>query len=132
MIEKIKKNLTKVIVLAVACLALIFTFILPGATMSTVSDGITVHGKISLLGVIFGNSEIVYDIFGINVKVPFSGGASVFGIISFLCLLAGIALIILSFFKKDKKFDVIGYILLFISGITFFMLFVAGGSASID
>ena len=54
------------------------------------------------------------------------GGMSIFGLLSIVALVAGIALTIVSIFVKDKKLDFIGSILVAVAGVFMLLLLVAG------
>lgn len=121
--EFIKKNLLAVIVAGAGLLALILGLILPGATLTIGSE----TGTINFLGLVFGNATLTVSGGGASVAMKFGdGGMSIFGLISILALVAGIALTIVSIFVKDKKFDFIGAILVAVAGVFMFLLLVAG------
>lgn len=122
LMEFIKKNLCALIVAGAGVLALIFGLILPGMTYVTKTYSTTV----GLIGLFFGAPAIVTTTGPITTTGSFSGGLSVFGLLSFLALIAGITLTIVSIFVKDKKLDLIGAILVAVAGVLVFLLMTAG------
>ena len=117
----IKKNLATLIVAGAGLLAFIFCLFLPGISYK-MGDGRT---DVAIIGLMFGRSTAVSKSAGAKVEMVINGGLSIFGLLSFLCLIAGIGLTIASIFVKDKKFDFIGSILIVVAGIFAFMLLVA-------
>ncbi len=121
--EFIKKNLLAIIVAGAGVLALILGIILPAATLTLGNE----TGTINFLGLVFGGATLTVSSGGASMSMEFgNGGISIFGLISFIALVAGIALTIASMFVKDKKFDFIGAILVAVAGILMFLLLVVG------
>ena len=124
LMEFIKKNLCALIVAGAGVLALIFGLILPGMTASSTYTSSTV----GLMGLRVGAPVITNTTGSLSNTVTYSGGLSIFGLISFLALVAGIALTIVSIFVKDKKLDLIGAIL--VAGALMFLLMTVGTDVS--
>ena len=121
--EFIKKNLLAVIVAGAGLLALILGLILPGAAAEM--GGIDY--SIGLLGMAFGGAEYKMSAGGQTATFKVGdGGMSIFGVLSIVALVAGIALVIVSMFVKDKKLDFIGSILVAVAGVFMLLLLVAG------
>lgn len=119
----IKKNLATLIVAGAGLLAFIFCLFLPGIVASN-KYGAT---KFSLINFMLGIGKYTSEsTSGVISKGSIDGGLSIFGLLSFICLIAGIGLTIASIFIKDKKLDFIGSILIVVAGIFAFMLLVAG------
>lgn len=114
--EFIKKNLLAIIVAGAAVLALILGMILP-----PVAD---VDGEIKFFDIVFGFNES-------ELGATASGGMSLFGLVSFVALIAGIALTIVSMFKGEKL-GFIGSILIAVAGVCMLLIFVAGTSYSVE
>ena len=113
--EFIKKNLLAIIVAGAAVLALILGAVMAGATAEFM--GVTV--SVDLFKVVFGPGE------------GLSGGLSIFGLISFLALIAGIVLTVISMFKGEKL-GFIGAILVAVAGVLMFFLLTAGTAVSYE
>lgn len=109
--EFIKKNLLAIIVAGAGVLALVLGLVMAGAT----AEYMGMTNSIDLVDIIFGFNED-----------GTTGGMSIFGLISFVALVAGIALTIASMFVKDKKLDFIGAILVTVAGILMFLLLTVG------
>lgn len=125
--EFIKKNLLAVIVAGAAVLALILGMILPGVTAEMGGATYT----IGILGMAFGSAEYKVSAGGVSATAKVGdGGMSIFGLISIIALLAGIALVIVSIFVKDKKLDFIGAICIALAGVFMLLLLVAGTDVS--
>ena len=104
----LKKYLSAIIVAGAAVLALIFGLILPGA--GKVEEGLlgTATSSVPFLGLAFGGATITTQIGNTSTTETLTGGMSIFGLISFLALIAGIALIVVSLFSKKKGLHFIG------------------------
>ena len=121
--EFIKKNLLAIIVAGAGVLALILGMILPGA----VAEMGGIDYSIAILGLAFGGAELKASAGGQSATMKVGdGGMSIFGLISIIALVVGIALVIASIFVKDKKFDFIGAILVAVAGVFMLLLLVAG------
>ena len=103
----IKKLLPAIIVAGAALLAVIIALILPGASATQTAGGVEVSAKASLIGLMFGSTKITSTAMGITMEMTYGGGMSIFGLISFLALIAGIGLIVASIFVADKNLDFI-------------------------
>ncbi len=121
--EFIKKNLLAIIVAGAGVIALIYGLFLPGAQLTIGNQ----TGTINFLGLVFGGPKITISSGDASITSDFgNGGISIFGLISFIALIAGIALTIASIFVKDKKFDFIGAILIAVAGVLIFLLLTVG------
>ena len=120
--EFIKKNLLAVIVAGAAVLALILGMIFPGAVAEMGGAKYTV----ATLGLAFGGAKYKVSAEGMSATAKVGdGGASIFGLLSVLALIAGIVLVILSI-KKGEKLAFIGSILVAVAGLFMLLLLVAG------
>ena len=120
--EFIKKNLLAVIVAGAAVLALILGMIFPGVVLAEDGTKIT----IGTLGMAFGGAKYKVSAEGMSASYKLGdGGASIFGLLSVLALIAGIVLVILSI-KKGEKLAFIGSILVAVAGLFMLLLLVAG------
>lgn len=122
----LKKYLSAIIVAGAAVLALIFGLILPGAAYSVEQFGVTESQTANLIGLMFGSTTITVTAGNVTASMIYQGGMSIFGLISFLALIAGIALVVVSIFVKGKKFDFIGAICIAVAGIFAFLLLTCG------
>ncbi|MBR6773033.1 MAG: hypothetical protein IKM16_00045 [Clostridia bacterium] len=126
----LKKYLSAIIVAGAAVLALIFGLILPGATYTTEQSGLTVNVTVNLLGIMFGSAKVISStesaIGNVTQESTLNGGMSIFGLISLIALIAGIALIVVSIFVKGKKFDFIGAICIAAAGVLIFLTLTCG------
>ena len=125
-VMNIKKLLPAIIVAGAALLAVIIALILPGATATQSAGGVEVSAKASLIGMMFGGAKVTSEAMGVTMEMTYGGGMSIFGLISFLALVAGIALIVVSIFVADKNLDFIGSICIAVAGVLVLLLLVAG------
>lgn len=125
-VMNIKKLLPAIIVAGAALLAVIIALILPGASATQTAGGVEVSAKASLIGMMFGSTKITSEAMGMTMEMTYGGGMSIFGLISFLALVAGIALIVASIFVADKNLDFIGSICIAVAGVLVLLLLVAG------
>ncbi len=109
--EFIKKNLLAIIVAGAAVLALIL-----GIALTPIAD---VEGEIKLFDLVFGVNESA-------MGATLSGGMSITGLVSFIALVAGIALTVVSMFVKDKKLDFIGSICIAVAGVLMLLVLTVG------
>jgi len=119
----IKKNLAVIISVGVAFVAFVLAIFLPGAT-AELGSGAKVDAN--LLGMMFGSATITQKAGSMTATMTYKGAMSIFGLLSFLCLIAGIGLNVASIFIKDKNFDFIGSVLIAVAGVLVFLLLVAG------
>ena len=124
--KKVQSLLPTIIVGGAAVLALIFGLILPGATATSEVLGSTVTTTVNFLGLVFGGATITTQSGNNTNTATITGGMSTMGLISFLALIAGIALIVVSIFVKGKKFDFIGSICIAVAGVLAFFLLTGG------
>lgn len=119
--KKVQSFLPAIIVGGAAVLALIFGLILPGAVATTEQSGLTINVTVNLLGIMFGSAKVISStesaLGNITQESTLNGGMSIFGLISLIALIAGIALVVVSIFVKGKKFDFIGAICIAAAGI---------------
>ena len=131
-----KEHMSAIVLLSAAVLSFIFFFTMSGVKMTQVESGIEMVCTVPLSGVAFGSSKVnaQYNYGGVNfdASIPFSGGLSVFGLISFILLLVSMALIIYAMIKKNAKIELYGAICLLISGICMFLVLVAGSDVVAD
>lgn len=111
----IKKNLLAIIVAGAAVLALILGLVLPGATAEAFGE----TAKVDMVDLLFGVKEEA-------LGTKMTGGVSIFGLISLIALVAGLALTAVSVFVYDKNFDLIGAGLIAVAGVLMFLLLTAG------
>ena len=117
-------------------LALIFMFVLPGLSYSEESTSIlgtsSVAFSISFFGLVFGNGTMHSETTLANqtsaADVTISGGMSIFALIAFILLIAGIVTCAFTFVLKDKAklLGVVSGVLFVLAGICAFMVKVAG------
>ena len=124
--KKVQSLLPTIIVGGAAVLALIFGLILPGA--GKVEEGLlgTATYSVPFLGLAFGGATITTQTGNTSTTETLTGGMSTMGLISFLALIAGIALVVVSIFVKGKKFDFIGSICIAVAGVLAFFLLTGG------
>ena len=108
--EFIKKNLLAIIVAGAGVLALILGMILP-----PIAD---VDGEIKLFDLVFGFNES-------QGGATATGALSFFALISFVALIVGIVLTVVSIFKNEKL-AFIGSILIAVAGVCMLFALVAG------
>ncbi|MBR2321309.1 MAG: hypothetical protein IKA57_04155, partial [Clostridia bacterium] len=121
-----KNKLPVLIVIGAAILALLFALIMPGAKMVQKMGTSEVVYKANLIGLMFGSTEVVATLGSKTQSITYDGGMSIFGLISFIALVGGLALTVLSFFVADKKFDTIGAVLVALAGVLVLFLLTAG------
>ncbi len=118
-------------------LALIFMFVLPGLSYSEESTSLlgttsSVAFSISFFGLVFGNGTMHSETTLANqtsaADVTISGGMSIFALLAFIFLIAGIVTCALTFVLKDKAklLGMVSGVLLVLAGICAFMVKVAG------
>ena len=113
--EFIKKNLLAIIVAGAGVLALIL-----GLALEPVAE---LGEEVKFFDLVFGfNKE--------QMGMTATGGLSFFALISFVALIAGIALTIVSIFKNEKL-AFIGAILVAVAGVCMLLALVAGTDYSI-
>ena len=122
----LKKYLSAIIVAGAAVLALIFGLILPGAAYTSEVLGRTTTITVNFLGLVFGGATVTKQTGNTTSTATITGGMSTMGLISFLALIAGIALVVVSIFVKGKKFDFIGSICIAVAGVLAFFLLTGG------
>ena len=129
-VMNIKKLLPAIIVAGAALLAVIIALILPGAAYTITQGANERTQSISLIGMMFGSGPMkVKTVIGgvaASAESAYNGGMSIFGLISFIALIAGIGLIVASIFVADKNLDFIGSICIAVAGVLVLLLFVAG------
>ena len=125
--DKIKRNLASIITVGAVVLGLIFALILPGAVASEEN----VSGTVSFFGIVFGGGPIVAKVYNTTVEQAYAGGMSIFGLLSFLLAVAGIALIVIQVVKGNDKLGFIGNILIAVAGIFAFLLLAAGTDVTV-
>ena len=111
----IKKNLLAIIVAGAAVVALILGLVLSGATAEVLGE----TAKVDMADLLFGVKEE-------TMGAKMTGGVSIFGLISLIALVAGLALTVVSIFVEDKNFDLIGAGLIALAGVLMFLLLTAG------
>ena len=131
-----KEHISALVLLSAAVLSFIFFFTMSGVKITQVVEGIEIVGTVPLSGVAFGSSranfQFSYSGSSIDVGVPFSGGLSVFGLISFILLFVSMALIIYAMVKENAQIELYGAICLLVSGICMFLVLVAGSDVVAD
>lgn len=120
-------NLLKYIALGLAVLSLIF-MACPGIIAS--QEGVST--SVALAGLIFGNGKIVTKIGQNSASASFKGGMSIFGLISFLVLVAAIVIMVVAYLKNNKKLALIGAGLAVLAGILIFLLKVCGTNVALE
>ena len=129
--KQVKSLLPIIIVAGAAIVALVVAFLLPGVTKTVegqIFGGQTVY-TIALTGLIFGNGPDVAQSGNTTLSTVYEGGMSTFALISFIVMLAGILALVASVFVEGKFLDVIGSLLVAVSGVL--MLFVLSGGTEV-
>ena len=122
--KNVKTLLPVIIVAGAAILALIMALILTGITKTY--ENTTAVDTVSLVGMIFGGGPEVSTFGSMSTSSGYQGGMSIFGLISFIVLLLGIASLVASVFVEDKKLDLLGAALIALAGILMLLLLSAG------
>lgn len=117
-----KKFLSTIVPAACGVLAILFALFLSGAQLSEEGGKVT----IKLIGLIFGGAKVVAKSDYMSMSIDYSGGMSIFGILAFLAIVGGIALLVLTFLKENNLFALVGNGLLVIGGLAIFFVFIAG------
>ncbi len=117
--EFIKKNLLAIIIAGAAVLALILGIVLPVATAEYMGQ----TDNLKFFDVVFGVNES--QTIPTQGTLKITGGMSIFGLVSFVSLVAGIALSVVSMFKGGNL-GFIGSILVAVAGVCMLLLLVAG------
>ena len=117
-----KKFLSTLAPAALGVLAIILAMFLRGATLS--EEGASIYVK--MFGVIFGGGKAYAEAFGYEAAVEFSGGMSYFGMLAFLAVVAGVALLVFAYLKENDLFILVGNGLLLIGGLAMLLLLSAG------
>ena len=126
----IKKNLTAVVVVAIVFVVAIVSMFLTGGKFSNEIGGSVTRVKLG--GLMFGSSIITQtETNGYVLSVEYNGGVSYYGIASFVILVVGIVFLVLDTFFYGKKFDVVGFGFLVISGLLSFIILEAGSTVTI-
>ena len=124
--KNVKTLLPVIIVAGAAILALIMALILTGITKSQTYGSTTAVNTVSLVGMIFGGGPSVGTLGSTSTSTEYQGGMSIFGLISFIVLLLGVASLVASVFVEDKKLDLLGAALIALAGILMLLLLSAG------
>ena len=129
----IKANLSALLVISTGLITIILLLIFPAA----IHDGHDQTGdywvkSVNFWGFIFGYMHTIATQYPIN-GTPFvygtsmyDGGISIFGLVFFIFLVLSLILVILSIFTKKKILEIIGSILMILSGICIFLLLEVG------
>lgn len=129
----VKANLSALLVISTGLIAIILLLIFPAA----IHDGHDQTGdywvnSVDFWGFIFGYMHRIATQYPTN-GTPFvygtsmyDGGISIFGVIFFIFLVLSLILVILSIVTKRKILEIIGSILIILSGICIFLLLEVG------
>ena len=129
-----KIKLSSLVPLFASALAIVALFFLPGLVKNEYghTDYAPLYTfSVNMLGVIFGNAHTIFAtrhhfdgrIVGFNYeKLQVDGGASYFGILSFILLVVGMGFIVFSLFSKKTKFELVGSICIAVSSLLIFSI----------
>ena len=123
---KINKYIPAIIIAATSVLSMLLTAFLPGAVYDGKVDGSVVPTTVSLIGMMFGSSELYTVTTKRIIEAPYIGGLSTFGLIAFILLALGLLCIIISVVIEKHSLVGIGAILSLLAGVAVILLLVGG------
>lgn len=128
-----KRIFPAVIVVSVAVIALIFLLIMPSVNFVDKQSGdLKINWSANIFGFLFGNGSGVQNVSVNQFHYTYSGGVSVFALISAICLVAGIVLVVLNVFFPGKYLNLIGSTCVFVAGISMFLILAGGSAVTMD
>lgn len=123
---KTKKYITVIIIAATSVFSMFLTAFLPGVIYEGKVDGSVVPTTVSLVGMMFGSSELYTVTTKRTIEAPYIGGLSTFGLVAFIMLALSLLCVIIAIVIEKNSFVGIGAAFSVLAGIAVLFILVGG------